>query len=298
MSVIIVNYNTLDITKNCLSSIKQFTSGITYEIILVDNASCDGSKEFFSSIDDITYIWSNDNIGFGKANNLGFNQSRGRYVLLLNSDTLILNNALKLFVDIADAEPDKNVGCWGCMLIDRNGHLTHSYGEFPTIWKDLFKETILIPYSKFTGNAECLRQGVTNPKSPVDYIIGADLLIKREVIEQLGLFDPRFFMYNEDVELQWRYHQHGIKRKIINGPMIKHLEGGSAKSQNKKTLSGSIMRLKSKMTYFYITTNSLSFFLYKVLLLLVRIPFFLFSKYDFNEKKDYLLVILYSKLFK
>lgn len=294
VSVIIVNYNTIEITNNCISSIIEKTEGLSYEIILVDNASVDGSREFFSKRTDIIYVWSNENLGFGKANNLGYSKSNGRYVFLLNSDTILLNNALKFFVEAADNELELSDGVLGCMLENGNGQRTHSYASFPTIWNDLFKEAFLIPISKFTGCNDFLRQGLVKPDFPVDYIIGADLFIRRDVIEQYGFFDSRFFMYYEDVELQWRYHQQGIRSVIIDGPKIIHLEGGSAKTHAKKKLSGSIMRLRSKLTYFSITTDNCSFSLYRFILLIVRIPFLIFSKYKFDEKKKYLSVMIHS----
>lgn len=292
ISIIIVNYNTLDITEKCLCSIENQTEGVSYEIILVDNASTDGSKDYFSKRSGIVFVWNSENIGFGRANNLGFQKSKGRYVLLLNSDTILLNNALKLFVDAADKEPDIKVGCWGAMLVDTNNEITHSYGKFPTPGFDIFKETILIPYSKLTNGHFNLQQGTKYPQGYVDYIIGADLLIRRDVIEKYGLFNPLFFMYYEDAELLWRYRQSGIMARIIEGPVIMHLEGGSAKRPKRKTLARSIMQLKSKLTYFSLAEPRWKFLMYKFLLLIIRIPFFIFSRYTVKEKMHYIKTII------
>lgn len=294
LSVIIVNYNTLEVTEKCLKSIEKYTKDISYEIILFDNASTDGSKDFFSNRRGVKYLWNDKNLGFGKANNLAYTLSCGRYVMFLNSDTLLLNNAFKLLIEIAEKELDPNIGCWGCMLVNQSGCLTHSYASFPTIWNDLYKEAVLLPLCKLGLCGDVLKQGVVKPETPVDYIIGADLLVRRDVIELYGLFNPRFFMYYEDVELQWRYGRNGIKSVIVEGPNIMHLEGGSDKSRKNKTLTGSIMKLKSKMIYFSITTNKFIFFFYKVFLLIIRIPFLLFSSYSMREKRAYLFSIINS----
>ena len=99
VSVIIVNYNTLGLTSDCIESIIAQTSTVEYEIILVDNASTDGSKEVFAQDKRIKYIYSDRNLGFGRANNLGIREAKGRYLFFLNSDTILLNNAVKLFFD-------------------------------------------------------------------------------------------------------------------------------------------------------------------------------------------------------
>ena len=111
VSVIIVNYNTKKLTKNCIDSIFQNTKDVKFEVILVDNASTDGSKEFFEQDNRIKYIYSTTNLGFGKANNLGYKEASGKYLFLLNSDTLLLNNAIDLFYVIAEKDTNKNIGC-------------------------------------------------------------------------------------------------------------------------------------------------------------------------------------------
>ena len=131
VSIIIVNFNTKDITQKCIESIFQHTSDITFEIILVDNASSDGSVELFQKDNRINLVKSDANLGFGRANNLGFQYATGKYIFLLNSDTLLKNNAVKLFYDTAEKEHCKNIACWGTMLKDKNGNIGVSYGNFP-----------------------------------------------------------------------------------------------------------------------------------------------------------------------
>lgn len=137
VSIIIVNYNTREITQNCIESIFQHTKGIDFEVILVDNASTDGSIELFEKDTRLKFIESGKNIGFGKANNLGYTYSKGKYIFLLNSDTILLNNAVKEFFEIHEKMPI-NVACLGCVLKAADGVTgNNSYGTFPSINKTL-----------------------------------------------------------------------------------------------------------------------------------------------------------------
>ena len=111
VSVIIVNYNTLELTKQCVESLKAKTKGIQYEIIIVDNASNDGSQEYFRNDESIIYIYNKENLGFGRANNIGYRHSSGKYIFLLNSDTILENNAIKIFFDFMEQNP--GIGCAG-----------------------------------------------------------------------------------------------------------------------------------------------------------------------------------------
>ena len=106
VSIIIVNYNTCRMTAECIDSVFEKTHGIDFEIILVDNASTDGSREHFAGDSRITYIYNDENLGFGRANNAGIERARGRYVFLLNSDTLLIGNAIKTLCDHLDAHPE------------------------------------------------------------------------------------------------------------------------------------------------------------------------------------------------
>lgn len=230
VSIIIVSYNTKGLLADCLDSIKDKTSGIEYETIVVDNDSKDGTQSMIKE----NYPWvklieSKDNLGFGKANNLGASHAKGKYLFLLNSDTIILNNAIKYFFDYSEKNPD--FGALGAILLDSNKSTCHSYGKFPTARRTLFQT--LAKYLRFLKNNDLYTpQRVDNPK-PVEYITGADLWIPRVVYNELEGFDSKFFMYFEEADLQKRMDNKGLRRKIIPGPEIIHLEGGSDKSATK-----------------------------------------------------------------
>lgn len=247
VSIIIVNYNTRHMTEECIESVFQKTTGLDFEVILVDNASTDDSKEYFSQRKDITYIYSEENLGFGRANNLGYKYATGRHIFLLNSDTLLLNNAILLLSRYLDSETARHesVGCVGCQLVDGNDIPTWSGGSFPSIsefWKYILHYTFWEIYRP-NQDTKPYNQ-ITN----VDYITGADLLIRREVIEECRLFDADFFMYYEETEMQFRYNRAGYRCRIIVTPKIKHLVGGSYKRQG-HSLRGIIRSLPSRYIY-------------------------------------------------
>lgn len=230
VSVIIVNYNTCELTRACIDSIYSHTSGVEFEVIVVDNASADGSFEVLSQDRRIIFVESGSNLGFGKANNLGYKYSSGKYVFLLNSDTRLLNNALYLFYEKMEKMPN-NVACIGSILRASNGITPNgSYALFPTI------TTMLKFFAGYYFRLKFNRDNHIEPPFEVDYITGADLFIRRHVIERVGLFDPDFFMYFEETEMQLRYSRCGYKRLIISGPEIVHLECASSGEGN--TLSG------------------------------------------------------------
>ena len=132
VSIIIVNYNTLGLTSDCIESIVDKTSDLEYEIILVDNASTDSSKAVFPQDPRVRYIYSDRNLGFGRANNLGIREATGRYLFFLNSDTILLNNAVKYFFDFCEKNPEHKIGALGAVLKDRNLRNIHSYGRLIT----------------------------------------------------------------------------------------------------------------------------------------------------------------------
>lgn len=254
ISVVIVNYNTRKVTIDCIDSIFAQTSGVEFEVILVDNASIDGSKEWFEKDDRITYIYSEKNLGFGRANNLGYVYSKGKYIFCLNSDTILLNNALLLFFSKMESLPAE-VGCLGTLLLDRHRQVMHSYGQFPTLSSNI----------KWRLGKSCewkdpkWMQAADTRFFEVGYVTGADLFIRRSVIEACGFFDPDFFLYFEETEMQWRFQDRGYKVYVYANPQIVHLEGGSAPKHTPvmKTLRGLLRTVNSERLYFKKTRSKL-----------------------------------------
>ena len=134
VSVIIVSYNTLELTRNCLRSLFKETKEIEYEVIVSDNGSIDGSVEMIKSeFPTVILIENNTNLGFGAANNRALKIAKGKYIFYLNSDTVILNNAVQIFFNYwENSDENHNIGALGANLINENGDIIHSYGKFPT----------------------------------------------------------------------------------------------------------------------------------------------------------------------
>lgn len=230
VSVIIVNYNTRQLLCDCLESIRGKTEGVDYEVIVVDNDSRDDSREVVTSrFPWVKWIQSDENLGFGRANNLGMEYAQGKYFFFLNSDTLLVNNALLEFYRYSEANP--GFGALGCILYGKDMKPCHSYGRFPTQGQVL-KET-LAKYLRFLKDKSKFHPEKTNSPICVDYITGADLWVPRSVFEKVGGFDPKYFMYFEESDWQCRMKKSGFDRIIIPGPEIIHLEGGSDKSESR-----------------------------------------------------------------
>lgn len=296
VSVIIVTYNTCEMTINCINSVIQKTENLDYEIILVDNASQDESYSTFSQDARIRYIYSEKNLGFGKANNLGAKFAKGRYLFLLNSDTLLKNNALYEFVKFMDSS-SKNIGCCGTLLTDAEGHRIHSYGDTHTVLNSI-DEWCVFPILSHLGLRKYLRkyfhESIPDRDSfEVGFITGADLFIRRDAYEICGLFDPDFFMYYEDSELCARYRKLGFNSVIIKTPSIVHLEGASNK---KRSLVRRDMVMKSMFIYFYKDMNPFLFQLFKISFKIIYLIMFSFSmpliKGSFKDKKTHLINVV------
>lgn len=291
VSIIIVSYNTCQLTQNCINSIFQHTSGVDFEVIVVDNDSHDGSKEMLSADCRIVYIQSGGNLGFGRANNLGYTKAKGKYLFLLNSDTLLMNNAVKLFYDIAEND-SSGVGCWGTILTDKDGNQAVSYGRFLSVWSDLYLHWIKLPLSilfRKPLSVTCYNYPI-GKDGFVDYITGADIFMRKSVADQYGLFDTMFFLYFEETDMERRYAAHGIKRRVCTTPQIVHFEGGS-QDKGKVNLNMQLIRLKSKMTYLRKWNNKVLFYFYIVALSLIRIPFIAFYRYPLSYKKKYIRIL-------
>lgn len=283
ISVIIVNYNTKDITKQCLDSIYKWTKDVDFEVIVVDNASSDGSQTMLESYPEINYVQSGANLGFGKANNLGFQHSNGRYILLLNSDTYLLNNALKAFVDEFDDLPE-TVGCIGGWLRSPDGTPNHSYSRIPSLTTAI--KTAFGIYGRLFGKkpqSQMINDDTAKSKE-VEYVTGADICIRRTVIEQCGMFDPDFFMYYEETEMQYRYSKAGFKSMIVPTPMIVHLECMSTKVEHKKySYSNRHMYFNSYLLFMKKRCSWIGYVIFRMVFIF-QFPIFLAPYYSCKEK--------------
>lgn len=284
VSIILVNYNTREMTKKCIDSVYEHTSKLSFEIILVDNDSHDGSQEVFSKDKRIIFLESGSNLGFGRANNLGLKYAKGKYVFFLNTDTLLKNNAIEQFFEFAESHQDEKIGAIGCPLVDANGNPSFSCGHFlkvKMIFLTLTQHFGHVPdiYGK---NKQIL--GDSDKVANVDYVSGANIFVRKEVVDKYGAFDADFFMYYEETEMQHRWKSNGYGSKLLRGPEIVHLEGGSFKKppkNNRKAYSRKLLvNRRSEMLFFKKSYSMLYYLLY-------RVCFFLYVLNDFLSRRDW-----------
>ncbi|MGC8741647.1 MAG: glycosyltransferase family 2 protein [Candidatus Sumerlaeaceae bacterium] len=231
LSVVIVNRNTKDVLRVCLRSLHQPQPADDVEIIVVDNGSTDGSSEMVTSeFPRVRLIALPENRGFAVANNIGMRQARGRYFLVLNSDTEIIGDALQQISDFMDTHPD--VGALGPKLLNPDGTLQYSCRRFPSFRTALFHRyslmTKLFPRNRFSS--QYLMTDIGHDKTmDVDWVSGAALVIRREVFESVGGFDEEFFMYAEDVDWCYRIKMAGWRVVYLPDARILHHIGKSTR---------------------------------------------------------------------
>ena len=293
VSLVIVNYTTLHVLKPCIDSIIENTYDISFEIIVVDNGSTDGSLEWLTEDKRILFISAGENLGFGKANNKGLEQAKGNYIFFLNSDTLLRNNAVKMLYDFAEQYQGR-LGALGCILEDRQGHRIHSYGHFPKMKGD-FQKFLWIPILK--GLRLYHQPAVEYPEEwmKVDYITGADLFVNRQVLDDCGTFHPAFFMYYEESEMQHRFLLHGYDNVLLNGPQIVHLEGEGGKADNKsKFIRDTYRQERSLFIYFKLTEPRWKYYLYRIVHPVLRQTVWLNPNVSFQDKWTFIKQLFVS----
>jgi GT2 family glycosyltransferase len=244
LSIIILNYNTFRLTCECIASIFVHSQGFSFEVILVDNASSECEADLFlEKFPQITLIKSPQNVGFAKGNNLGIAQAKGAYILLLNSDTKLLENSI--LKALQRFEQGKNIGALSTALVYPDGRLQPVANRFPFIWAELVELFRLQKLMTKNQRAKLLLGFFFDQQSEVqaDWVWGAFFLTKKSIIAQFPdkKLPDDFFMYYEDV--QWCYY---LKKKlgyqILYFPATKVLHYGSASG-----LSDTVQKTKSNL---------------------------------------------------
>ncbi|HEX2536016.1 MAG TPA: glycosyltransferase family 2 protein [Chitinophagaceae bacterium] len=230
LSIVIINYNTFQLTCNCLQSLKEKLTGLTYEIILVDNASTERDpREFLDRFPDINLVVSPTNTGFTGGNNLGISKSKGDYLLLLNSDTELINNAPKICYDYMQQHPE--VGMTTCQLLYPDGKIQYNCRRFRTIgWEllEVFPLYKLLPKRK--REQLMLHHYFDHQRfADCDWVWGAFMLFPRSILKQLNgnQLSADFFMYCEDVLWCWDFKQLGYRIHFLPEAKVMHVHRGS-----------------------------------------------------------------------
>ncbi len=254
LSIVIVNYNVKYYLEQCLHSVARAATDIKHEILVIDNASEDGSMEYLKPrFPHVTWIESKENGGFSHANNIGFKQASGQYILMLNPDTIVTREALEGCVKFMDEHPE--AGAAGVKMINKNGTFAmESRRGVVKPWVAFCKATGLCrryPKSRLFGHYY-MSYLDTEEINPIEMISGAYMFLRRETLNRVGTLDEQFFMYWEDSDLSYRILKSGEKNYYLPYTIF-HYKGESS--------------VKSRLRYRYWLYSSLAIFFKKHFLL-------------------------------
>lgn len=236
VSILIISYNTREMTLACIESVFEQTRKHDFEVIVLDNRSQDGSAVAIRSrFPQVKLHASAENLGFAGGNNAAAAMARGKRLLLLNPDTLILDGAIDRLLDYAYTTPEARV--WGGRAVFPDGSINASCWNDMTLWSSIcrgFGLTWLFPRSKFFNPESIHKWDDLSEERDVDIVVGCFLMIDRPLWEELGGFDPTFFMYGDEVDLCLRARKLGARPKITPKATIIHYGGGSEPSSEDK----------------------------------------------------------------
>ncbi len=261
LSVVLVSYNDRVRLGRCLFSLEEEAKNLRAEVIVVDNNSADGSQELVrTSFSWAKLIENSENLGYAKGNNRGIQESRGKFILLLNPDTVVPRGAMRELLAGLKARPE--AGAIGPALLHEDQRFQVSFGSKVSFLSELVQKLARNPYYK-------ARLKVRMPVRETGWVSGACLLIRRPAIEEAGLFDENFFLFFEDIDLCLRLRKKGFR--LIFDPRIKVIHAGGASTSRQKLASR--LEYRRSQVYFYRKHNSrVSLFLLKTYL---RLTFFL-----------------------
>ena len=237
LSVVVVSYNTRELTARCLRELSEHLNEerLSHEIWVVDNGSKDGSADAIArEFPDVNLLASSENLGFGPANNLALERAQGRFFLLLNSDAFVHQSAISGMVELLEAATKARVGAVGPRLLNEDGSLQRSCWKFPSPARSWFESLGL---ARLVGShphwGDYYRWPHDEERS-VDFVIGACLLVRREVYQEIGGFDPAFFLYAEETDWQKRMRGAGWDIVFLPNAQVTHLGGASGQNEKKR----------------------------------------------------------------
>jgi N-acetylglucosaminyl-diphospho-decaprenol L-rhamnosyltransferase len=250
VTVVVVSYNTRHLLDQMFSALEKSRGTLRLQVIAVDNASHDGSVELLRKMrPDVEFIENSSNVGFGRANNQALPFVRGRYVLLLNTDAFVAPDTLQKTVDFMDA--NRRCGVLGVKLVGRDGVLQPSCRYFPTPWNVFLVTTGLMRFFPGTRLIDNMSWDHASVRE-CDWVPGCYYLVRREVIDQVGLFDPRYFLYFEEVDHCRAVRQAGWSVVYYPFTQVAHVGGESAETVGPLTQGRQIsaLQIESELLYF------------------------------------------------
>jgi len=252
LCVILVNYNTAHLLERCIGNLRRASSGLSVRVVIVDNASRDGSVGFIRQhFPDCILVANAVNVGFGRANNQALEFADAPFVLLLNADAFVLPDTLTK--SLSYMKSHDRCGVLGARLVDEEGKTLWSRGRsFPHLWKNFLAETGLA-YRR----TEIAPDDPARPEGaqawPCDWVVGCYYMIRREVLQKIGLFDPRYFLYFEEVDHCRAVRSAGWSVESLSEAHVIHVGGGSAETEGELSASGrqiSALQTESQLLYF------------------------------------------------
>jgi N-acetylglucosaminyl-diphospho-decaprenol L-rhamnosyltransferase len=227
LAIIIVSYNSRSDLDNALRSLTEPPPAVAHEIVVVDNASTDSTPAHVRERwPRVRLIASENNLGFAQANNVGIRSTASELVLLVNPDTLVTGAAVDRLVSIMDTRP--GVAIVGPRIVDGRGRAELSFGAMISPWAELRQKLLVRGNDRGLSAIALLVDRMTRRTRLVDWVSGACMLIRRRDLDQVGGFDPRFFMYAEDVDLCAAVRERGRSVLFTSDPQVVHLRGRSA----------------------------------------------------------------------
>lgn len=230
LSVAIVNWNAEDLLIQCLGFINQMMPGIRKEVFVVDNGSANGMSTIVKErFPEVNLIQNQRNVGFAKANNQAFRLSKGKYLLLLNPDTKVKEGAIERLISFMDIHPEAGVA--GGQLLNRDGSKQNSIANFPSLATELLNKSLLrrLFPKKFPGKERNYSEPVE-----VDSVIGACMMVRRAVLEQVGLLDEDYFLFLEETDWCYRMKRAGWKVYHVPQAEVYHFQGKSVGTARKR----------------------------------------------------------------
>ena len=284
LSIIVVSYNTKDLLKNCLDSVIKNTQGVEYEIIVVDNASADDSVEMLkTAFPRVRLIFNKENLGFSRANNLGLKIAQGENILLLNSDTIILDDAIAKVLKFVRS--NNSAGVVGCKVLNSDKTLQFSCYHFPSFITELlfFTKDIIKNFDDPFHYYGFMKYWDHNTIREVDCIAGSFLWVKREVFDKVGYLDEKLFLYYEDTEFCYRVKKMSYYR-IYYYPEARIIHFGGM-SVGKNTFNSIKYSYTSSKYYLYKRYNEMVVRIFSILCKLIwYVEIVIFSVLKFNSK--------------
>ncbi len=248
LSIIIVSFKSVDYLTQCLRTIQSNLKNIEHEIIVIDNASNDGSVEVVKrDFPEIILMENEDNLGFSKANNQGIKVSRGRYILLLNNDTEILSGSLETMIDTLEQSP--GIGMLGCLLLNSDHTIQESFGGNLGLTQEFFRKAFFNKLYQHSHRslAKAFLNWIHSTEKDVDWIRGTCMMFPREALIDVGLMDENFFMYFEDVDLSLQLRRKGWDVRFTPKAAIIHHQGVSSSKASYR----SAMEYRKSQLYIY-----------------------------------------------